>query len=48
MREKEVEVFEKLGELLNALEVVVNKPMEEDRGNIDACIHRFFLLWSFF
>ena len=33
--------FEKLGKALNALEVMVNKPLQEDRSNIDACIQRF-------
>lgn len=35
------EAFEKTGKALNTLESMVNKPMQEDRGNIDACIQRF-------
>jgi len=35
------EAFTKTGKALDALEVMVNKPMQEDRGNIDACIQRF-------
>ncbi len=35
------EAFEKTGKTLNALEIMVNKPMQEDRGNIDASIQRF-------
>lgn len=33
--------FEKLDNALSALEQMVNKPMEADRSNIDACIQRF-------
>ena len=33
--------FATLGKALKALEVMVYKPMQEDRGNIDACIQRF-------
>lgn len=41
MTRKINEVFEKLGNAIDALEVTVNKPMQEDRTNIDACIQRF-------
>lgn len=33
--------FASLGKALAALEAMVNKPMQEDRSNIDACIQRF-------
>jgi nucleotidyltransferase substrate binding protein (TIGR01987 family) len=33
--------FQQLGKALIALEVVLNKPMDPDRSNIDATIHRF-------
>ena len=35
------EVFQKTEKALMALEVIVKKPMEEDRSNIDATIQRF-------
>lgn len=33
--------FEKLEKALTALEITINKPSQEDRINIDACIQRF-------
>jgi nucleotidyltransferase substrate binding protein (TIGR01987 family) len=33
--------FTKLGKALLALESMVEKPMQQDRSNIDACIQRF-------
>ncbi len=35
------DAFQKTGKTLDALEVMVNKPMQEDRGNVDASIQRF-------
>jgi nucleotidyltransferase substrate binding protein (TIGR01987 family) len=40
-QKKVIQTFESLGKALITLEVMVNKPMQEDRGNIDACIQRF-------
>lgn len=42
------DAFEKLGNALDALEVMVNKPMQDDRSNIDACIQRFEFVTEFF
>ena len=33
--------FYTLNKALIALEAMVNKPMQEDRRNVDACLHRF-------
>ena len=33
--------FYTLNKALIALEAMVNKPMQEDRSNVDACLHRF-------
>ena len=41
MSRKIDEAFEKLGNAIDALEITVNKPMQEDRTHIDSCIHRF-------
>ena len=41
MTRKIDEIFEKLGNAIDALEIMVNKPMQEDRNNIDSSIHRF-------
>lgn len=35
------ESFQQLTKALNALKVMLDKPMEQDRGNIDASIQRF-------
>lgn len=35
------QAFEVTEKVLNALKVIVDKPMQEDRGNVDAAIHRF-------
>lgn len=42
MTEKQIqESFEKTGKALAALKVMLDKPMDKDRGNMDASIHRF-------
>jgi nucleotidyltransferase substrate binding protein (TIGR01987 family) len=40
-QKKVLQTFESLGKALITLETMVNKPMQEDRSNIDACIQRF-------
>ncbi|MBI2707317.1 MAG: nucleotidyltransferase substrate binding protein [Proteobacteria bacterium] len=35
------EAFKKTGKALDALEVMINEPMYENRGNVDASIQRF-------
>lgn len=42
MADQQLELaFAKLGKALQALELMVYKPMQEDRSNVDACIQRF-------
>lgn len=48
MSQKVIDAFEKLGKTLDALELMVNKPMQEDRSNIDACIQRFEFVTELF
>lgn len=40
--------YAKLAKALNALEQMVNKPMQEDRSNVDACIQRFEFTFELF
>lgn len=47
-QKKVIDAFEKLGKAIDALEVMVNKPMQEDRSNIDACIQRFEFVTELF
>src|SRR5262245_3060338 len=46
--EKLTLAFSKVEKALISLEQMVNKPMQEDRSNIDACTHRFKLTTELF
>ena len=41
MSQNLTEAFKKTSNVLDALEIMLLEPMQKNRGNIDACIHRF-------